>query len=409
MVKNVEMMVKPKTGGQHFLFASGRALHAQDGSKIGAVIAMKDVTDLKDSERRLEASERLLRTIADTLPVLIAYVDKDCRYQFANATYEKWFGIAAADLIGKTVEEAFGRTFYQEAKTALQRALAGQLTRFEWQTSKQFGARYIELIGIPDTKHGVTEGAYVLTSDITAIKRHAEELSRLARSDTLTGLPNRRSYEERLEEALQRSKRTGRGLALMFLDIDHFKQINDTLGHAGGDAVLQEFSRRLKASVRTTDIVSRLAGDEFTVVLEGLENAKEAALVAGKIISAFAEPVQLDRGTWAVSTSIGVTFVKGDDIDPQTLNRQADTALYRAKDNGRGQCLLLSSRGGANGVPPALSHPAPRGARPRCQGAQRPGRKLHVLSEPWAGSPKLAFEQVTGPVNTLVTFSVSVP
>lgn len=341
VVKNAEMIVKPKNSREHFLFASGRAMHAPDGSMIGAVIAMKDVTDLKESERKLEASERLVRTIADNLPVLISYLDKDERYQFANATYDKWFGIPPADLIGKTLEEAFGAAFYEEAKTSLHRTLSGQLTRLESQVSGPSGVRYIELLGIPDTKNGVTRGAYVLTSDITAIKTHQEELGRLARSDTLTGLPNRRSYEERLDEALRRTKRTGDGLALMFLDIDNFKQINDTLGHAGGDAVLQEFGRRLKGAVRATDIVSRLAGDEFTIVLEGLDSPREATIVAEKVIRAFTEPVRLKDTTWKVSTSIGIAFVKATAIDIPTLGHQADKALYRAKASGKNQYALF--------------------------------------------------------------------
>jgi diguanylate cyclase (GGDEF)-like protein/PAS domain S-box-containing protein len=339
--KNAEMTIVPQHGRAHFLFASGRALLARDGTKIGAVIALKDVTDLKESERRLEASERLLRTIADNLPVLIAYIDRDERYQFANATYEAWFGAAGAGMVGKTVKDVLGHALYEQGRAKLQANLAGEPVRFESEAAGPDGVRHIEVVGIPDTRDGVTRGAYVLTTDITAARRHQLELGRLARTDALTGLPNRRSHEERLGEALQRAARSGRGLALLFLDIDHFKQINDTLGHAGGDAVLQEFGRRLKASVRTTDIVSRLAGDEFTVVLEGLNDAQEAAFVARKIVDAFREPVRLEGASRQVSTSIGVAFVKARQIDMATLCHQADTALYRAKADGRNGYALF--------------------------------------------------------------------
>lgn len=343
VIKNAEMTVKPRHDRPHFLFASGRALHAQDGSNIGAVIALKDVTELKESERRLEANERLLRTITDNLPVLIAYIDQDERYQFANATYEKWFGMPPSLMVGKTVREVLGSELYEEGKESLQKNLAGHPVRFQSQVPDLSGTRYVEVVGIPDVRDGLPQGVYVLTSDITASKRHEEELARLARVDTLTGLPNRRSYEERLAEALRRANRTGTGLALMFLDVDHFKKINDTLGHAGGDIVLQEFGTRLKRSVRTTDIVSRLAGDEFTIILEGLHEPHQAGLVAQKVVDAFKEAVQIERVSWHVSTSIGVAFVKAQAqaIDVSTLTHQADTALYRAKANGRGQYAIF--------------------------------------------------------------------
>jgi diguanylate cyclase (GGDEF)-like protein/PAS domain S-box-containing protein len=340
VVKNVEMTVRPRGRAPRFLFGSGRALHARDGTKIGAVIAMKDVTGLKESERRLEASERLLRTIADNLPVLIAYIDRDERYQFANATYEAWFGVPPSNMLGRTVRDALGDALYEQGRDFLQQSLAGHPSRYETEVAGLYGVRRVDIAGIPDVRDGVVHGMVVLASDVTAARRHEQELDRLARVDILTGLPNRRCYEERLAEALQRAARSGRGLALMFLDLDHFKQINDTLGHAGGDVVLQEFGRRLKASVRATDIVSRLAGDEFTIVLEGLNDAQEAALVAGKVIEAMREKVAIQDRTWQVSASIGVAYVHGQMADAAALSQQADAALYRAKAEGRGRYAL---------------------------------------------------------------------
>lgn len=340
VVKNAEMTVRPKNGDPRFLFASGRALHGRDGANIGAVIAMKDVTSLKDSERRLEASERLLRTVADNLPVLIAYVDREERYRFANATYEAWFGVAPAQMIGRSVAQVIGPGLYASARASLRACLDGRPVRFEGEAPGPDGARHVEVVGIPDSGDGATGGVYLLVSDITIAKRHGEELKRLARVDALTGLPNRRSYEERLQEALQRARRGRRGLALMFLDLDHFKQINDTLGHAGGDRALQEFGRRLKGAVRTTDVVSRLGGDEFTIILEGLRDAREAEIVAAKIIDAFAAPVDLGADSRRLSTSIGIAYTEASAIDAPTLGQQADAALYRAKAAGRGRYAL---------------------------------------------------------------------
>lgn len=333
LVENTEMVVRPADGEPRFLFASGRALHAQDGTGIGAVIALKDVTVLKESARRLEASERSLRTITNNLPVLIGYVDHTERYTFANATYETWFGAQAGGILGKTVREVMGDELYLAHRDKLQGGRNG--VTFEMTIGQGGLARTVEVTRIPDIHDGVYNGVYVLGADISAARRHEEELSRLARVDMLTGLPNRRAYQEHLEAAVQRAQRSGNGLALMFLDVDHFKQVNDTLGHAAGDIVLQEFARRVKDAVRVTDTVCRLAGDEFTVILEGLKGPGEAAVVAQKIIAALKAPFALATGARTVSTSIGVAYAGRLPVALVELGETADRALYAAKIQGR--------------------------------------------------------------------------
>ncbi len=339
LVENMEVVVRPLDGTPRFLFASGRALHAQDGTGIGAVIALKDVTVLKESARRLEASERSLRTITNNLPVLIGYVDHTERYTFANATYERWFGVQAGGIHGKTVREVMGEALYLAHRDKLQGGDSN--VTFEVTIGQGALARTVEVTRIPDIHDGVYNGVYVLGADISAARRHEEELSRLARVDMLTGLPNRRSYQEHLEAAAQRAQRSGAGLALMFLDVDHFKQVNDTLGHAAGDIVLQEFARRVKESVRVTDTVCRLAGDEFTVILEGLKSAGEAALVAQKIVATFDIPFELATGARRVSTSIGVAYADKFPVALAELGETADRALYAAKTKGRG-CFTVA-------------------------------------------------------------------
>lgn len=340
LVENAEIVVQPVDAPPRTVFASGRALHAADGSNIGAVIAMKDVTELRESARRLEASERTLRTITDNLPVLIAYIDRDERYRFVNATYERWYGIPVERILGKTVREALGEESYARDAALLHRNLAGETVKFETSLPGRDGPRIVEVTGIPDIRDGVCRGSYMLSADISAAKRHQEELNRLARIDLLTGLPNRRSYAERIDEALRRARRSGQAIALMFLDVDHFKQVNDTLGHAAGDAVLHEFAQRVRASVRSTDTVCRLAGDEFTVILEGLKAEEEAILVATKILEAFARPVALAQGERMVSTSIGIAFSSRAQADVACLGAAADQALYLAKGDGRGRHAL---------------------------------------------------------------------
>ncbi|GGX89918.1 sensor domain-containing diguanylate cyclase [Pseudoduganella dura] len=340
LVENMELTITPPGAGTRVVLVSGRALHAGDGKNIGAVIALKDVTSLHAAARRLAAGERRLRTITDNVPVLIGYVDSTERYQFANATYAAWFGVPANDIVGKSVQEVFGDDLYGRHRQHLGMT-PGETARFEMTLAMREGHRTIEVTRIPDIQDGVCNGVYVLGADISAAKRHEEELNQLARIDTLTGLPNRRAYQERLHEALQRARRSGHAVALMYLDVDHFKHVNDTLGHAAGDLVLHEFAQRVKASVRATDTVCRLAGDEFTVILEGLKTSGEAALVAGKIVAAFERPFALEREERLISTSIGVAFAGMFPVDAAVLEAHADKALYQAKDQGRGRFAMM--------------------------------------------------------------------
>ena len=170
------------------------------------------------------------------------------------------------------------------------------------------------------------------TRELLALTHHLEQLARV---DTLTGLPNRRSFEERLPEAMARASRSGRPMALMFLDVDRFKHINDTLGHGAGDEVLKAMAARLAASVRGTDLVARLAGDEFVIVLESLNGADEARLVAQKVLQAVGRETTIGGQAMRLSTSIGIAFYRGGPLAAHAVVEQADRALYEAKAAGR--------------------------------------------------------------------------
>lgn len=184
-------------------------------------------------------------------------------------------------------------------------------------------------------------GFYALTMDMTAIKWVGRELHQLARFDSLTSLANRRQLDEDIPQALGRARRSGAPLAVMFLDIDRFKSINDSIGHGGGDEVLQEFARRLVASVRDTDVVARLAGDEFVVLLENVQGAEAAQVVASKIIAAMGKPFHLKSGERTVSASIGIALVNDGEVSPADIMLRADEALYEAKAAGRNVFRLV--------------------------------------------------------------------
>ncbi|WP_344805503.1 PAS domain S-box protein [Allohahella marinimesophila] len=294
-----------------------------------------DMTDRKMGELRLAESEERLRTITDNLPVLIAYIDRDEVHRFANATYKLWFGISPNEVIGKRVSEIMSPEAYEAGREQLHSNLAGEHVRFDTEMEVDGERRHARIVGIPDFKDGSVRGVYVMTTDITSEKVHEQQLQALAREDTLTGLPNRRAFREAFNTASLRAARSGTPLVLIILDVDYFKRINDSLGHSGGDAVLTEFARRLKASVRATDTVARFAGDEFTIILENVEPPSDATRVAEKIVVAMREPFDVLGQSTVVTTSIGIAVASGPDIDEATLVARADEALYQAKAKGR--------------------------------------------------------------------------
>jgi diguanylate cyclase (GGDEF)-like protein/PAS domain S-box-containing protein len=323
------------------VLASGRALTGANGEALGAVVAMKDVTELAESRARVIESEERLRTIADNVPALIAYVDTGLRYRFANQRYQEWFGVKCADMLGKTVPEAMGEAFFAPRRTALERCLAGHGSALEIEEERRGRRRVISTTYLPHVRDGAVHGIYVLSTDATSAREYERQLHALAHSDHLTGLPNRRSYEERLAQAIARSRRGAMAMALVYLDVDHFKQINDSLGHACGDAVLREFAKRLSASVRSTDTVARLAGDEFVVVLEQVGSMRECGLVADKLLDALRADFVVDGQPRQVTASIGIAWSAHP--EQAALTHAADEALYQSKRAGRNTASVLAA------------------------------------------------------------------
>jgi diguanylate cyclase (GGDEF)-like protein/PAS domain S-box-containing protein len=291
----------------------------------------REAADAKQRE-----SENRLRMITDNMPALIAYVDRHLRFRFTNKTYSDWFGFEPDHLLGRSVRDFAGNRIFNSIKPHLDAALAGERVTFEHVMHTPAMRRMVEVTLIPHrNREQEVVGAYTLMHDITRQKEVENMLRRLARFDALTQLPNRHYFEEHLAEAIARSERSRAQLALMFLDLDHFKAINDSLGHEAGDEVLREFAKRVSAAVRSTDTVARLAGDEFVVILEGLRDAGETEVVARKILAVLEPLFEVRSDALKVSTSIGIAVRKLGQMDAGELLRQADTALYAAKREGR--------------------------------------------------------------------------
>ncbi|HEY0061559.1 MAG TPA: PAS domain S-box protein [Telluria sp.] len=302
-----------------------------------------DITFRKNSELGQRESEERLRTITDNLPVLISYKDRDMRFQFANSLYHEWFGTAADSMIGRTALEIYGPQWHVERSAHFTRCLQGETVSFELPVVRGDVARTVRTVLVPHWRDGEVQGAYALSTDVTETRRHEAQLKQLADTDSLTGLPNRRSYEAALASAVGRAARAREPIALVYLDIDHFKTINDSLGHAAGDEVLKAFATRLRKAVRKSDAVCRLAGDEFTIVLEGVHSTAQCERVAAKVIAAMQPRFMVGGQALHVTVSIGIAWDAGAVLDEMALGHWADAALYQAKDGGRNRYVLVNA------------------------------------------------------------------
>ena len=170
---------------------------------------------------------------------------------------------------------------------------------------------------------------------VTQLKDARDELQKIAHFDVVTGIPNRTLFFDSFENALALAKRHDQKLAVLFLDLDGFKSVNDTLGHVAGDTVLKEVAARLLKAIREVDVVARFGGDEFALLLNDVKNEKNVALVAGKIITALSEPFIIDGETCKIGASIGISIFPDDNVDMDSLISQADLAMYAAKNGGK--------------------------------------------------------------------------
>ena len=305
------------------------------------VAVVEDVTERK----RLEDHMRLAATVFENTGEGLFVTDDQRRIIHVNPAFTALTGYAPEDVLGKTPRVlSSGRhppEFYDHMSEIL--AKTGKWQGEIWNRSKngEMFAEWLNIGAVRNDRDQITNYVAVF-SDITSRKQDEERLSYQANHDPLTRLPNRTLFQERLSRALTRATRSQSKVALLFIDLDFFKQVNDTLGHLAGDILLQEVAERLTACVRQGDTVARLAGDEFTVILEDIAEAHDGAVVAHKILTAMATPFNLQGHEAHISSSIGVALYPGDAGDPQSLVKLADAAMYRAKHQGRNACRFHS-------------------------------------------------------------------
>lgn len=311
---------------------------SEAGAIVGIYAVGSDITDYRKTQKELQLSEQRLRIVTDHLPMRVSYVDQDERYRFVNRSYESSFGHPRELLYGRTVKEVLGDDAYQRASAHIHLALQGKTQTFDSEITTREGYQCYRASYVPqfaEDGQGVL-GFVAIVQDTTAQKLEERRLIELAQIDPLTGLLNRAGFELRCQNAMDRSQATSSTMAVLFLDIDGFKQVNDRFGHLNGDMLLLAFAGRLTRTLRSTDVVARQGGDEFLVILENLTANADATAIAAKIVEAMRGPFILEQQAVTITTSVGVAFYQGQPLIPQReLIRQADNMLYQAKAEGR--------------------------------------------------------------------------
>jgi diguanylate cyclase (GGDEF)-like protein/PAS domain S-box-containing protein len=303
----------------------------------GFVATIDDVTTLREAEMALRESESRLRTIADTMPAMVAYIDSSLVYRFHNLAYEREFGGTGGHMLGKTVIETVGAERYAKLKPHVEAALAGHTQVFEEYDETDGKDRALEVTYIPQlgADGSTVVGFHVMRHDITTQKREKKRLLKLSQLDPLTGLANRGGFMEKLESAMRMSTEKKQLMAVMYMDIDRFKPVNDTYGHNVGDTLLRAFSARLVHNMRASDTIARLGGDEFTIIMENIKHAEDASHTAAKIVAGMQMPFELDGVLVHITTSIGLAYFCGGPQDSTELLHEADMLLYQSKQAGR--------------------------------------------------------------------------
>jgi diguanylate cyclase (GGDEF)-like protein/PAS domain S-box-containing protein len=318
-----------------------RETEADDSEVRFTVTVVEDVTERK----RLEDHMRLAATVFENSGDGLFVTDAHTHIVHVNPAFCEITGFTPEDVLGKTPTVlASGRhdpDFYARMWDSLIKTGKWQGEIWDRRKSGEMFAGWQNIAAVRNSMGEVTNYVSVF-SDITSRKQLEERLSYQANHDPLTRLPNRTLFHERLQRAVARAHRNQSLVALLFIDLDRFKQVNDTMGHLAGDLLLQQVSERLTGAIRQGDTVARLSGDEFTVILEDVQDPRDAAVVSHKILRMLAESFDLAGQEARISSSIGVALFPADAGDPQGLIKLADAAMYRAKHLGRNGCQFHS-------------------------------------------------------------------
>ncbi|OAI22843.1 MULTISPECIES: EAL domain-containing protein [Methylomonas] len=338
-LERATILVNPQ--GTEFPVDDGAApIIDDDGTLFGAVMVFRDITARREMENLLRESEERFHSSFEMAAIGMALVSLDGAFLQVNNALCDTFGYGRAELLSGSLRMLLPEGEHPLLDQCLRQLLADERPTFQIElecTHKTAGKRVwtlwsASLVRGPD---GVPQYFIVQVQNISNRKYAEQQLIYLANHDPLTGLLNRDQFHARLTQALSAARRHGSKLALMFLDLDRFKLINDTLGHRLGDLLLQATSDRLKSTVRGNDVLARLGGDEFIVLLNDITHSDDVARIAQKTIDILTQPFTLEGNDLVVTASVGISVFPDDGKDSHTLLMNADTAMYLAKERGK--------------------------------------------------------------------------
>ncbi len=313
-----------------------------DGNIVGVYGIGKDVTEEVNAKKALRESEQKYRLIAENMNDLIAVFDLEGIVTYASPSYQRVLGVKPEEFVGQlalflTHEDDHPKILL-EFKKAVQHQRPFTIEHRKKGPSGKW--LYFETVCMPLwAEQNVLEGYVGISRNINERKYYEEKLEHMAFYDPLTDVPNRRLFEKLANQALSEAAQSGKKAAVMYLDLDNFKIINDTHGHDAGDELLIQFTDRLKKSLRNKDVLARMGGDEFTILLPDT-NKTDAEQTAARILQAIQQPYKFKSHTFASTSSIGIAFYPAHGDTTEKLIQQADEALYRAKKKGRNVFLI---------------------------------------------------------------------
>lgn len=338
---DIEYRIRREDGAVRWVWERGASIFAPDGKLKAIQGFVQDVTRRRENEQALRDAEARYRGIFESVSNGIYQMTREGRYLRANSELARIFGYdSAAELIADFSDAKRKIYVDPERRDEFTRVLRerGMVKNLEFQVYRRDGA----LIWISESAHEVygQGGAFLhcegTVEDITERKSYEGRIAHQATHDTLTGLPNRALLVDRVEQAIHFAAREGSNIAVAFIDLDHFKHINDSAGHQTGDALLQKVAERLRACVRDADTVARLGGDEFVLLLPFLRSGGDTVLQAmQRVLAAVSERCEVDGREFVLSCSVGVSLYPSDGADAATLLKHADSAVSQAKQNGR--------------------------------------------------------------------------
>ncbi len=313
------------------------------GKPVSVLAEARDITDRRKAEEALRESQEKYRSLVENINDVFYTLDNQGNITYVSPVVERFTRYKVGDLIGKPFIPLIYPDDLPGLLDSLNRLVSGELEPWEFRILDKDGRTiFVRTSSRPLYKDGEIVGITALMTDITERKQMEQKLEELATHDYLTGLPNRVLLTDRFSMAEALARRNKARLAVMSLDLDKFKTINDTLGHEAGDQVLKIVSMRLSAIIRSSDTIARIGGDEFILVMLETKRTEDATTIAQKILDSFAEPLLIDGHQVHLSTSIGIAIYPEDAEDMETLIKKSDAAMYYSKGHGRNRFKFFS-------------------------------------------------------------------